>query len=66
MEQQIEAVQGRHGCPEGHEESMKSRKYLEGQAKDILDHWSKHEVVKELLEHMTVSELDEFVSSYGD
>ena len=45
---------------------MKSRKFLEGQAKNILDSWSKHEVIRELLNQMNVSELDEFVSSYGD
>lgn len=43
---------------------MKSRKYLEGQAKSILDSWSKHEVIRELLNQMNVSELDDFVRGF--
>ena len=40
---------------------MRSRKYLEGIVRGILDSWSKHEVVRELLNTMTVNDLDDFV-----
>lgn len=41
---------------------MKSRKFLEGQARSILDSWSKHEIIRELLNQMNVNELDDFIS----